>query len=76
MPVRLLIWIVPFDLLRIRIESELMYLTYKWYVVTIAESITTEKTLASRRTVRSIRTRDTNEEDGCRDKLYVFVLLP
>jgi len=29
MPVRFLIWSVPFDLLRIRIESELMYLTYK-----------------------------------------------
>jgi len=32
MPVRFLIWIVPFDLLRIKIEPELMYLTYKWYV--------------------------------------------
>jgi hypothetical protein len=32
MPVHFPIRIVPFDLLRIKIETELMYLTYKWYV--------------------------------------------
>jgi hypothetical protein len=43
--------------------------------VTIAGSITSEKMLVSRRTVSWFRTRDANEDDGCRDKLHVFVLL-
>jgi len=43
--------------------------------VTIAGFITSEKMPVSRRTVSWFRTRDANEDDGCRDKLNVFVLL-
>jgi len=43
--------------------------------VAIAGSITSEKMLVSRRTLSWIRTRDAKEDNGCRDKLHVFVLL-
>lgn len=43
--------------------------------VTIAGSVIAEKMAVSQRIVSWIRTRDAKEDDGCRDKLNVFVRL-